>query len=241
LPLFMAAWALGGCSRASAASLVAADAGVDGSFDLNECQGMQGDFCWRDAVDAAAGCLPSPTEQGSLSADGLTCTFASGKTVRFAAEPSRSGGLPSFTIETDGATCASYQAFLQGFVLTTSIGMIAVASGAQGYQLTCPDGTLYTASFGLSFECDGSVPELSVTRSYGGDSAVTTVVQAAVVFDDAGDAALEGDADDASAEADTGDAGEVEAAAAPAVSEVWGSLAGGWLPQPLLLFDCVVP
>src|SRR5262245_45751449 len=67
--------------------------------------------CWAEAAGAARACLPTVAETGVLAADRSSCTFSDGSRVVFDKPlPTDTFDLDrfAFTIEKDGATCASF-------------------------------------------------------------------------------------------------------------------------------------
>jgi hypothetical protein len=75
---------LGGIGQvgfASGDSMVPGGGPTSGVFD---CVLVTGSNCWKTVIAAAEGCLPPSSAQGKLSADGKTCTYASGSVVTFA-------------------------------------------------------------------------------------------------------------------------------------------------------------
>ncbi|HLK94052.1 MAG TPA: hypothetical protein VKZ18_29435 [Polyangia bacterium] len=118
--------------------------------------------CWKTTAAAAPSCLPASTEIGTLSADGKTCTYASGDVVTFT--PALVLPLPTtgnmnwnFTVTTgSGASCLVYKDDGSGN-LTLTVGDGAAAQsvkettpGGLGISLSCPDGTTYSNSNGLT-------------------------------------------------------------------------------------------
>ena len=107
-------------------------------------------------ASAATSCLPSSSDTGVLSADGKTCTYASGNVVTFTpALTLPLGDSPSWNFSvtaSDGTACLSYQETANGpFTLTVHGQTVKEAqSGQLGLGLTCPDGTTYSNSNALS-------------------------------------------------------------------------------------------
>jgi hypothetical protein len=124
--------------------------GADASAPL-DCEWLASDNCWKTTVAAAAGCLPSPSESGVLSADNKTCTYASGAKVTFTPAlilPVTSSQMSwNFTISRDGVDCLHYEA-------TPTTQKVAVgddtvtyeAMRALGISVTCPDGDSYSSA-----------------------------------------------------------------------------------------------
>lgn len=137
------AMALGGCS------------GGGGADSLN-CAYLAGDNCWKATAALATSCLPPASETGVLSADGSTCTYASGDVVTFT--PPLAFPLPdtpkwNFTVKSaSGASCLSYVDDANGGITLSVQGQTIkeTPQGAAGLKLTCPDGTSYANASALS-------------------------------------------------------------------------------------------
>src|SRR5450631_1848565 len=121
--------------------------GSSGSLD---CAYLASDNCWKTTAAAASSCLPPDTETGVLSADGSTCTYASGDVVTFT--PPLVLPLPStptwnFTVKTSsGASCLSYQDDGNGAITLTVQGQTVkeTTPGGLSIALSCPDGKTYS-------------------------------------------------------------------------------------------------
>jgi hypothetical protein len=116
------------------------------------------DNCWKTTASAATSCLPDPSETGTLSADGKTCTYASGEVVTFTPPlvlplPTNGSANWNFTVTTaSGATCLAFQDSSSGGLTLTVQGQTVKETNPGGLSvgLTCPDGTSHTNSNGLS-------------------------------------------------------------------------------------------
>jgi hypothetical protein len=133
------AWALGcGGSSSSGKSL--------------DCAYLTGDNCWKTTAASAASCLPAESEVGTLSADGKTCTYASGTVVTFTPAlvlplPDNGNQNWNFTVTTaGGALCLAYKDDGNGGLTLNVQGQMVKEStvGTLGLGLTCPDGTSYS-------------------------------------------------------------------------------------------------
>ncbi len=142
--------------------LVVGCGGSGSSSKSLDCAYLAGDNCWKTTATAATSCLPAAGTTGTLAADNSSCTYASGVTVTFT--PALTLPLPNgfndwnFTVTSGGQECMHYDESAAGFQLTvgTSTVMEAV-SGMASIELTCPDGTSYASSNGLSLlSCPGS-------------------------------------------------------------------------------------
>jgi hypothetical protein len=162
------ALAVGACSSQSGTSSTSGGGLLDCAYltSVNN--------CWKSTTAAAARCVPSPTEQGTMSADGKTCTYASGPVITFDNPVTSSGssGPWSFTLTTGGKTCVRLtQPSSHSQTLTTSLGTLSVALvGAQGdLSLTCPDGTTYSGPQSSLSGCEKALPVVGIGT--GGSSA----------------------------------------------------------------------
>ena len=140
---------------------------------------ISADNCWNRTASAATSCLPTTLEGGTLSADGKTCTYASGEVVSFT-QPVVLPFIPystttwNFTVTTaSGASCLAFQDDGKGDLTLTVEGKTVTRTtpGGIGLGLTCPDGPTYSnrdernVSSCLS---DGGYPGLP-GDSWGGD------------------------------------------------------------------------
>ena len=125
-----------------------------------DCAWLDGNNCWKTTVAAATSCVPDTSTRGTLSADGKTCTYASGTTIDFATPvvlPLDPENQPdwNFTVTTGGQQCMSYES-TESSGLTLTVEGMSVSEKDQGFglQITCPDGSQYAASNGLDlFSC----------------------------------------------------------------------------------------
>jgi hypothetical protein len=126
-------------------------AGCGGSSGASlDCAYLASDNCWKTTAAAAASCLPPSSETGALSADGRTCTYASGDVVTFTSPlvlPLPSSPTWNFTVKTSsGVSCLAYQDDGNGAV-TLTVGAQTVKEttpGGLAIALTCPDGKTYS-------------------------------------------------------------------------------------------------
>lgn len=112
------------------------------------CDWFAGDNCFKQSVEAAAQCGHEPSEHGTLSVDGLSCTFADGTEITFGRTVFEAGEddyLWDFEITRNGVFCMSFTEPEEGFTeLVTSLGTANIAREGMSLQLTCPDGSSYT-------------------------------------------------------------------------------------------------
>lgn len=133
------------------------------SAELITCEVLEDPgFCWTSAVEEVYGCFATAdNESGVMSADGGTCTFDDGTSIRFDNPPPEFGSDDTwaFTVlDPTGGECAKYVETATdteaGYSLTVDSGVYdAVASLT--YTINCADGTVYETGDILSlFECD---------------------------------------------------------------------------------------
>lgn len=148
--------------------LAACSSGGGGPLD---CETLRGDNCWKAALAEVRGCGGQTTDGGSvptgtLSADGLTCTYPDGREVIFdepASLPPSSGKDIGFAVEVSGNTCFSF-AYTAGppnaYALTVSAGTVRF-EGVQPDQavLTCPDGAVYRGNYYALLGCGSTYEE----------------------------------------------------------------------------------
>ncbi len=121
------------------------------------------DNCWATAAAELAACLPPSTTPGVFSADRTSCDFANGARVTFdSALPEDNFDLEmlGFTITLNGETCGRFIDTFSNRMELTGSGETVVSELHPGreFHLHC-DGTTYTSSFDLLFECAGmSIP-----------------------------------------------------------------------------------
>ena len=121
--------------------------GSGGGGSALDCAWLASDNCWKMTADEATACLPPTTEAGVLSADGKTCTYASGTQVTFT--PALVLPIPdnadwNFTITKAGADCLHFENTQAGIKLVVSGHTVNEGlSGPTGLRIACPDGTAY--------------------------------------------------------------------------------------------------
>jgi hypothetical protein len=160
-----------GCSSGSAGAGtgLTCDGGADASLTCDAgagpaltCDWLAGDNCWKQTATAATACLPPTTETGALSADGRTCTYASGAVIDFATPlvlPLPNDPTWNFTISNGGQACLHYEDMTTGLKLVVGTETVtSKPSGVLGLTVTCPDGASYgnpNALQLLSCDADG--------------------------------------------------------------------------------------
>jgi hypothetical protein len=181
----------GGASDAASATEASSDGAAPGPSDgaapeashgsgdggnVLDCAWAAGDNCWKATLMPALSCLPPSLPRGTMSADGATCTYASGTTIAF--QPPLMVGpnatLSRFTVTTGGATCLSYaeNASSTGASVTTQVGTVALVgdSANQSLSVVCPDGSTYTGAAASLANCPGGIPSFDL--GYGGSGPV---------------------------------------------------------------------
>jgi hypothetical protein len=125
-----------------------------------DCNYLASDNCWKTTATMGSSCLPPMSATGVLSADGGTCTYATGEVVTFT--PPLVLPLPdtprwNFTVKSSsGAPCLSYADDGNGGITLTVQGQTVreTPQGTLGLKLTCPDGTSYATSNAFTlFDC----------------------------------------------------------------------------------------
>jgi hypothetical protein len=138
------------------------------------------DNCWNKTASAATSCLPTTLEGGTLSADGKSCTYASGEVVTFTQPvflPFDAFGTSTwnFTVTTaSGASCLAFEDDGNGNLTLTVEGKTVKVTrpGGIGFGLSCPDGTTYSNRDELNVSSclsDGGYPGLP-GDSWAGDT-----------------------------------------------------------------------
>jgi hypothetical protein len=121
--------------------------GSGGGASTLDCAWLGSDNCWKMTADDAAACLPPTTETGVLSADGKTCTYASGAQVTFTPAlvlPVSNDADWNFTITNGGADCLHFENAMAGIKLVVGGHTVSEGPfGVTGLRISCPDGTSY--------------------------------------------------------------------------------------------------
>jgi len=144
-----------------------------------DCAWLDSNNCWKTTVAAAASCVPDRSTTGTLSADGKTCTYASGTTVDFATPvvlPLDFENEPAwnFTVTTGGQQCVTYDSDPNSD-LTLSVQGMTVSEKSSGFslQITCPDGSQYAAGNALDLlNCDNFFTDGPGNEDSGSDTSV---------------------------------------------------------------------
>ena len=108
--------------------------------------------CYRKLIAAVDDCLTDaggdggPSSSGTLSADGLSCTYASGRKVTFATDVRQSSSAKTpldVTVALGGKTCVHYVSNPQTSITITQPdgATLEVVVGGSGETITCPDGS----------------------------------------------------------------------------------------------------
>lgn len=150
------------------------DGGSDGDGDDAEpldCEWLQADNCWRDAVAAVATCTAS-ADPGTLSGDLARCDYADGSAVTFdpALDPATfdSDDGPVFDatlLDETGATCAEVSIAAERWSITVGGDTTSYGEVGSNIEITCPDGTTYRGSGLALFDCLGDAPSLAWSSS----------------------------------------------------------------------------
>jgi hypothetical protein len=122
--------------------------------------------------------LPAASDKGVLSADGLSCTYASGQVVTFASPvvlPLQMNPTWNFTITNQGRACLGVNGSPQStFVVTTSGGTFTWATVGFGAQVTCPNGQGFSNTNVLAlFGCEGGIAAFPGTEWSSTDTSVS--------------------------------------------------------------------
>jgi hypothetical protein len=165
-----------------------------------DCALLSSDNCWKTTVLAAASCAPpaaatnSLVDVGTLSADGLTCTYASGTVVTFERPLVANGesDISTFTVTTDGKPCLHVLAASNGTAVTTPAGTVTVVASQDGgtVSLICPDGSTYVGTAATLSACEaGTIPGLNAGQGgvgfSDGASSIASSIRVTVTIEDA--------------------------------------------------------
>jgi hypothetical protein len=108
--------------------------------------------CYRKLLAAVDDCLTDASSDGglamgTLSADGTSCTYASGRTVAFVGDARRDSSSTNridmdVTVAIGGKTCLHYINTPSTLTVTQpNGGVLKVVAGGSGEIITCPDGS----------------------------------------------------------------------------------------------------
>lgn len=136
-----------------------------------DCAWLANDNCWHPLVATSAACVPPAGETGVLSADGRSCTYASGASIGF----TRPLVLPSTTDDdlsddwdfsvraNDGSECLRFKSSEEGGQTLSVRGQTYVETySGFSMQVTCPNGEKFAGSALSLFECDNLFSDGSV-------------------------------------------------------------------------------
>jgi hypothetical protein len=178
IPLFVLASVAivttGGCGTSSAGSGASATgddaSGEGGASGVLDCSWAAGENCWKSTI-AAASCLPPSGQQGTLSADEKTCSYASGIVIAFDAPlvVGTKAILPSFTLNSGGAQCMRLEQMPDGITVTTAAGTVSVSidTSTSTLSVTCPGGATYAGAVATLSACMEAVPSKSEGEGFG--------------------------------------------------------------------------
>lgn len=136
----------------------AADAGAHTA--ALTCALIEGDNCWKDALDEIAACAPGEEQTGLLAPDRSSCSF-DGAEVHFRSLPDLENDW-DFTVTAAGQPCVTVvhdeQDDHDRWTLVTASGTTEYVIG-DGARLGCPDGRTYETGNTLPlFDCLSDAP-----------------------------------------------------------------------------------
>jgi hypothetical protein len=115
------------------------------TVDSLDCAWLEGNNCWKTTLAGATACVPAVGDTGVLTADGSTCTYASGHVVTFD-EPlilpvPNDGYYFRFTLTQNGQECLRFVETERS--MTVTVGGESVEQTTNGLRVgvTCPDGS----------------------------------------------------------------------------------------------------
>lgn len=159
------------------------DGGEDGGgIDTLDCAWLEGDNCWKTTLVGATSCLPAEADSGVLSADGRTCTYASGHVVTFD-EPLvlplsiDEDILFRFTLTAAGQTCLRFVETETSMTVTFGDQVFESSSNGVDLRFRCPDGSSYSNDNALDLlECrDDFLSSLAIMPGYAWSSSDLSV------------------------------------------------------------------
>lgn len=144
------------------AGLACSSSGGGSGGQSLDCAYLAGDNCWKTTAAQASSCLPPSSDIGTLSADGTTCTYASGAVVTFASAlvlpiPTDGTAKWNFTVTgADGQSCLAYKDDPNAGITLTVQGQTVKETepGGLSVAMVCPDGTTRSNSNAFTlFSC----------------------------------------------------------------------------------------
>ena len=128
-----------------------------GSVSPLSCETLTGDNCWKAAADSIVAC--APTGEGTISEDGMRCTFPNGASLRFASSILTMGGytfVEHTLIGADGEECLAYKGVAWGDAALRSPGSTVLydSLSASSVRIVCSDGTSLNSEQGSCEDID---------------------------------------------------------------------------------------
>ena len=125
------------------------------------CGWFEVDNCYRASLEATRDCLPPSESEGTLAADGKSCSYESGHRIIFTdpvelSAAGMSGKIWDFSLEWEGDFCMAFRLPDENtLVLESSLGSFRVEGSRAGLAMACPAGDLYKVSErDLLLNCD---------------------------------------------------------------------------------------
>lgn len=119
----------------------------DDDGGMAACDWFRSNNCWKQSVNAAASCGHDYGVEGTLAADGMSCTYPDGTEVLFAESALDATGdnyLWDFEVTQNGQFCMSYTEHGDGASeLVTSLGTYSDGFEETAFVMNCPDGGRY--------------------------------------------------------------------------------------------------
>jgi len=130
-----------------------------------------GTNCFKQSISQAAMCLPAISELGVLSADGATCTYASGSVVTFDTPVTFpiDTHVWKFTIKNGATQCLRFDQTdtkTLSFKITDSAGTFNYQINSNLVTATCPNGSAFTNTTVDSLNCPDASVGLTGIPSY---------------------------------------------------------------------------
>lgn len=129
-----------------------------------DCAWIANGNCWGDVLYPVASCVPAKTDTGVLSANGDSCTYASGHSVTFTPpldlpqsleEDDDFGETWNFKIQSPLGECIRFEDTATSRTVTAYDKTYREIYRGLGMQVTCPDGRKFATDNTLSLlECE---------------------------------------------------------------------------------------
>lgn len=135
-----------------------------------DCAWIANGNCWGDVLYPVASCVPAKSDTGMLSADGASCTYASGHSVAFTPpldlpqsleEDDDFGETWNFSVRSPFGECVRFEDTATSRTVTAYDKTYREIYRGLGMQVTCPDGQKFATDNVLKLlECESFLEDV---------------------------------------------------------------------------------